>query len=122
MGDSAAILSAPTSGGASTALIGEIEAYGIRFGDGKGIIVGRGADQLKHLLGNGYGRCLFHMELDGIRLEQCRIISPRMVFTYQDSRPIVELGFDDDEPDTYRSGTPDITSTADDTDRWPQHD
>ncbi len=103
-------------------LIGEIEALGVRFGDGKGIIVGRGAHQLKHLLGNGYGRVQFHMELDGIRLEQCRILSPRMVFTYQESRPIVELGFDDDEPDTYRSGTPDIGLSADDTNPWPQHE
>jgi len=120
VGDSAAILSAPSVGGVVTELIGEIDALGIRFSDGKGIIVGRGAGQLKQLLGNGYGRRVFHMEVDGVRLEQCRIISPRMVFTYQRQQPIVELGFDDDEPDTYRTATPDLSDSADDTDRWPQ--
>ncbi len=101
-------------------LIGEIDDTGIRWGRHKGTILGAGAEQLRRLLGNGYGRRDFHMEFEGVRLESCRIISPRMVFTYELMRSIEELGFDNDEPDTDVSPPPDMMSSADDTDRWPQ--
>jgi hypothetical protein len=126
MGGRVAILTAPTSGEMSTMLLGEIDDTGIRYGGRKGTILGSGGEQLRQLLGNGYGRHEFHMELEGVRLERCRIISPKMVFTYQLMRPIEPLAFDDDEPDTDVCAPPDIPSSADacadDTDRWPRYE
>jgi hypothetical protein len=103
------------------ALLGEIDGSSILYSEGKGTIVGDAAHELKKLLGNGYGRRQFHMELDGVRLEDCRVVSPKMVFTYRLIRRIEELGFDDDEPDTYVTSSQggDIALPEDDADTWP---
>ena len=119
-----AILSAPTAGAEPTVLLGEIEDTGVRYSEGRGIIDGFGAQQLKRLLGNGYGRKIFHMELAGIRLENCRVVSPSMVFTYQTLQKVEELGFDDDEPDTYVTLVDELADNGDDDgpDTWPEYD
>jgi hypothetical protein len=105
-------------------LLGEIDDTGVRYSEGRGIIDGFGAQQLKRLLGNGYGRKIFHMELAGVRLENCRVVSPSMVFTYQTLQRIEELGFEDDEPDTYVTLVDELADNGDDDgpDTWPEYD
>jgi len=82
-------------------LLGHIDDTGVVFDGGRGAIVGAGAEQLRRLLGQGYGRREFHMELRRLRLENCRIISPKMVFTYRWSRELEDEHTDEDVADTY---------------------
>ena len=81
-------------------VLGQIDRQGVIFSDRRGAIVGHSAHQLRRLLGNGFGRVRFHMELEELRLEDCRVVSPHMVFTYRAEvaardTDVEELAFED---------------------------
>lgn len=69
-------------------VIGHIEDDAVTYADGRGAIVGPSAGVLKEMLGQGYGRRKFHILRAAVRLEGCRIVSPHVIFTYENAKDL----------------------------------
>lgn len=106
MGAKAAIIDALNGG----AVLGHIDDDAVSFANGRGTIVDPAATKLKELLGQGYGRKKFHILLAASRLEGCRVVSPHVVFTYEE----MHLLDDDEAPPTYPEHILDEDTPTDD--------
>jgi hypothetical protein len=97
----------PANGGS---VVGHIDDDAVSHEDGRGTIVGEAASALKELLGQGYGRRKFHILRPASRLDNCRIVSPHVVFTYEKMRHLDV----DEAPATYPEHIVDEDTPTDD--------
>jgi hypothetical protein len=106
MGAKAAIIDAEVDG----KVIGHIDDDAVTYDGSRGTVVGQAGVALKEMLGRGYGRRRFHILLSAARLENCRIVSPHVVFTFESARQLEA----DEAPATFPEHIVDEETSNDD--------
>ncbi len=90
-------------------VLGHIRDDSVSHANGRGTVIGPAANVLKELLGRGYGRRKFHILRPASRLEDCVVVSPHVIFTYESVR-ILDA---DEAPPTYPEHIVDEDTTTD---------